>query len=69
MRKRRLKTLQDLRRWLADAANRLERGEIEAAHARCITYMASVMSGIISSGDIEARLEKLEQEIEVKHDY
>lgn len=65
MHKRRLKTLSDLRRWMADAGNRLERGEIDTNQARCISYMCSVMSGIIQTGDLEQRVEALEQKREL----
>ena len=63
MRKRRLKTLQDLRRWLADVGNRLENGKIEAAHARTVAYVVSVMAGIIKDGDLESRLEAIEKQM------
>jgi len=62
-RKRRLKTLDDLRRWMADVGNKLESGEIDVIHARCFAYLASVMAGIIKGGDLEVRLEALERTI------
>ncbi|MBA2883161.1 muramidase (phage lysozyme) [Desulfosalsimonas propionicica] len=66
MKKRRLKSLDDLRRWLADIGNRLETGDVDAAHARCVTYIASVMSGIIKDSDLEKRIEALETQMERK---
>jgi len=64
MKKRRLKSLEDLRRWLADAGNRLESGNIDVTHARTVAYLCSVMSGIIKDSDLEARLEALEKSME-----
>jgi len=63
---RRLVTLVDLRRLLADTLNRLNRDEISESKARVLGYLASVMSGVIRDGDIEKRLEALEQLMEEK---
>ena len=64
MKKRRLKTLSDVRRWLADVANRLEAGQVNEGFARCAGYLSSIMSQIIQNGDIELRLSKLERALE-----
>ncbi len=66
--KRRLKSLDDLRRWMADVGNKLENDEIDVVHARCFAYLASVMAGIIKGGDLEARLEALERSIKKQGD-
>ena len=63
MKKRRLKTLSDVRRWLADVANRLERGEVNEGFARCAGYLSSIMSQIIQHGDLEQRVNQLEKRI------
>ncbi len=66
MHKRRLKTLGDIRRWVADVANRMERGEVETGYARCAAYMASVMAGIVKDGELEQRVAELEKQMERK---
>ncbi|WP_415519297.1 MAG: hypothetical protein ACEB74_01980 [Desulfovibrio aminophilus] len=58
--KRRLKTAQDLRVFLADVTNRANRGELDPGLARCLGYLGQVLAGIISTSDLEKRLEALE---------
>ena len=58
--KRRLKTAQDLRVFLADVTNRANRGELDPSLARCLGYLGQVLAGIISTSDLEKRLEALE---------
>ena len=58
--KRRLKTLDDLRRFLADAINRFEDGSITDSHLRVITYAISNLQTICKDADFERRLAALE---------
>lgn len=58
--KRRLKTAQDLRVFLADVTNRANRGELDPGLARCLGYLGQVLAGVISTSDLEKRLEALE---------
>lgn len=61
MAKRRLKSLDDLRRYLADAINRVEGGELDPGVAGRITYMVNTLRAIIEGGDLERRLVELER--------
>ena len=58
--KRRLKTLEDLRRYLADAIHRLEAGEIDDPAATTRAYLVNILAGVVKDSDIEARLVALE---------
>ncbi len=63
MRKRRLTSLNDLRKYLAYTANQLEAGTISTDHARCVGYLCNIMSGIIQNSDLEQRIQALEQQV------
>jgi hypothetical protein len=63
MAKRRLKTLDDCRRYLADCINRLEDGQLDPSVAGKIGYLVNVLRGIIEGSDIEERLSRLEARI------
>jgi hypothetical protein len=65
---RRLNTLQDLRRLLAEVINQCRRGEITESRARVIAYLASVLSSVIKDGDLETRVEALEKLMEAEQD-
>jgi len=60
MAKRRLKTMDDLRRYVADLINRMESGLVEPALAGRLGYLANILKGIIERGDLESRIEDLE---------
>lgn len=64
--KRRLKTAQDLRVFLADVTNRANRGELDPGLARCLGYLGQVLAGVISTSDLEKRLEALEAQAKEK---
>ncbi|MFO7861009.1 MAG: hypothetical protein R6U41_07280 [Desulfosalsimonas sp.] len=64
MSKKRLKSLGDTRRYLANLINRLEAGEIDAVRAGKLGFLANVLIGCIKDSDIEERITKLEQELE-----
>lgn len=59
-RKRRLKTLEDLRRYLADAIHRLEEGTLDDPAAKTRAYLVNILAGVVKDSDIEARLAALE---------
>ena len=63
MAQRRLNTIQDLRRYLANLINRTEVGKIDATLARGLTYMTSILMRAIEGGDLEKRIEELENKI------
>ncbi|MCM0754427.1 hypothetical protein M7784_04110 [Desulfovibrio aminophilus] len=58
--RRRLKTAQDLRLFLGDLMNKVNRGEVDPSLARCLGYLGQVLAGLIATSDLEARLEALE---------
>ena len=57
---RRLKTAQDVRRYLASLINRTEAGEVDPNLAGKLCYMANSLVKIIEISDLEERVEKLE---------
>lgn len=58
--KRRLQSAQDVRVFLADVANRLNRDELDTAKAKGLAYIISILNNVISTSDLEARLIALE---------
>lgn len=62
MHKRRLKTLTDVRRFLAFTLNQLERNEIDESRAKTVAYCLNILSGVIRDSDLEQRVEALEAE-------
>ena len=62
--RRRLKTLQDLRRFLARVTNDLDADRITESKARCFGYLASTMSTIIRDSELEQRVSELENKLE-----
>lgn len=60
MARRRFKTLDDLRRYLADALNKLDSGEMNEKEVKTRAYVLNVMAGIIREGELEERVAALE---------
>ena len=60
-RKRRLKTLEDVRRFLADTVNKLNRDEIEVNKASKLGYLLQIMARVIEGSDLERRVTELEK--------
>jgi len=63
MSKKRLKTLGDVRRYLAGLLNRYEAGEIDETHLKACAYVSNILTSTIKDSDLEERIEKLEQEL------
>ena len=63
MAKRRLKTLEDSRRYLANLVNRTEGGQVEASLAGRLGYLVNILVRIIEHGDLEHRIKALEDRI------
>ena len=61
MPKRRLKTLEDVRRYLANLINRTEEGKVDPTLAGKLGYLANSLARIIEGSDIEQRIEELEK--------
>ena len=64
--RRRLKTLSDIRRYLAGLINRVEAGEVDPSVMSKLAYVSNVLAGIIKDSDIEKRIEQLERQVEGK---
>jgi len=67
-RKRRFNSLCDCRRYLADLINRLDNDEVEAAKAGRLAYMINLIAGIIKDGDLDKRLERIENYLESRNE-
>lgn len=64
MAKKRLKSMEDIRRYLAGLVNRTEAGEVDPAVAGKLGYLSSILLRSIEHGDLEKRIEILEQKLD-----
>jgi hypothetical protein len=62
MGKRRLKSLQDVRRYLADVINRVEDGRLDPNLAGRVGYLVNVLRAVIEKSDLETRVAALEKQ-------
>lgn len=60
----RLKTLADVRRFLARVANDLDADVIEKDKARCLGYLCSTLQAVIRDSTLEERVAALEKSVE-----
>ena len=60
MRKIRLNKIQDVRRLLSRIINQVMAGEIEIGKANCIGQLSNIMLRAMEKGDLELRIEELE---------
>ena len=65
---RRLKSLGDLRRYLASVINRVDDGQLDPGRAGRLIYGCNVLRAVIERGDLEARLAALEEKFLQKED-
>ena len=68
----RLKTLADIRRFMAKIINQLHRNEIDESRGRTLAYMSSILKDVLKESDIEERvaaLEALRKETENEQKY
>jgi hypothetical protein len=63
MPRRRLKTLEDVRRYLANLICRTEEGRVEAAVAGKLGYLVNSLARIIEGGLLEQRVDALERQV------
>ena len=63
IRRRRLRTLADLSRFMSGLINDTRCGDIDPALASKLGYLTNILKSIISEGDLEARLTALENEL------
>ena len=61
---RRLKNMGDLRRYVANIINRVEAGQLEPSVAGRLGFLVNILVRIVETGDLEMRIETLEQKIE-----
>ena len=61
MGRKRLTTLEDCRRYLARIVNDVEDGELDPKIAGRLGYLISILKSCIESGEIEKRLQELEE--------
>ena len=59
--RKRLKTLDDLRRYLAATINKLDSGELDEAGAKSRAYICNILASIIGSSSLEDRVKELEK--------
>lgn len=59
----RLKSLGDIRRFMARIANDLDADRIQESKARTLGYLCSVLRDVVKDSDLEARVLKLEKEM------
>ena len=64
--RRRLKSIEDIRRYLANLINRAENAEIDPNLASKLGYLAINLAKIIEGSTIEKRIESLEKELASK---
>ena len=65
-RKKRLKSLGDVRKFLSLLINEVRRGEVDAATGTKLAYMLNILRAVISESDLEQRISALEKEAEEK---
>ncbi len=61
--RRRLKTLIDVRRYLADLINQTRSGEVEPSLAGKLGFLLNILRATILDGEIEDRIKKLENHV------
>ena len=61
--KRRLKTMEDIRRYIANLINRVEAGEVQPEVSGRLGYLANILVKVIEGGELEKRIERLEKKI------
>lgn len=65
-RKYRLKSLDDLRRYLARLINETESGTIDPAISGRLGYLCNILKSVISEAELEGRVAELERLMKAK---
>ena len=60
--RKRLKTMSDLRRFLANLINETASGITDPALAGKLGFLLNILRGVLSDSDLEARISRLEKE-------
>jgi len=58
-----LKSLADVRRFMAKIINQLHKGEIEESKGRTLAYMSSILKDIVKESDFEQRMAEIEKRL------
>ena len=61
--KKRLKTIENVRVYLADLINRTETGDIEPTLSGKLGYLVSILVRVIEGGDLEKRIKAIEERL------
>lgn len=61
--KRRLKSMGDVRRYLADVAVRMDKGTLDPVVGGKIAYCCNILRACIVEGEVERRLDQLENDL------
>ena len=61
--RKRLKSIEDVRRYLANLINRTEAGKIDAGLSGKLGYLVSILVRVLEGSDLEKRIEKLEKKL------
>lgn len=64
IRRRRLKTLADLSRFMSSLINDTRQGKIDPGLASKLGYLINILKSVISESDLEARILAMEKEIQ-----
>lgn len=59
--RKRLKSMKDVRVYLANLINATRSGEVEQTLAGRLAYMLNILRGIVADTDLESRLSQLEE--------
>ncbi len=60
----RLKSLSDIRRFVAKVTNQLHKDEITTEKARALAYLCGILCNIVKDTDLENRIKALEGKID-----
>ena len=63
VRTRRLKTMEDVRRFLADTINRLNKDDIDPGKASKLGYLCQILTRVIEGSDLEKRVAEIEKAV------
>jgi len=68
MKKRRLKSLADIRKFLAHILNEYENGQADETKVKTVAYACNILSSIIRDSELENRIEALERTLKLQKD-
>ncbi|MEI7707077.1 MAG: hypothetical protein WCI90_02325 [Chlorobium sp.] len=66
MSRKTLRTLSDMRRYLAGLLNRYEAKEIDEVHLKAAAYVSNILTSTIKDSDLETRIDRLEQQLKAE---